>query len=390
MSRTILIANPGADVYGSDLQLLRSVAAFRKQDWKVVVATATNGPLVPLLRELGAIPIRRNFPVLRRSSANLRSAIDLGISSLHALRTIGSTIHAYEPDLVYVNTITLPWWLLAGRAARTPTLCHVHEAERSDPRFVRSALAAPLRLATTCMVNSRATADVIGAAQPALAGRMELIHNGVAGPPAPLRPPTLSGRIRLIVVGRLSHRKGPHVAVDAVERLIADGYDVELVLCGSAFDPDSDYTSELEARSTAPAVAGRVTLSGYTSPIWPALEQSDILIAPSFGESFGNAVVEAQLAGRPVVATAVQGHLETVAPERTGLLVPLDNASAIASAVARLIDDPPFARRLANAAQRTARELFSTERYESRLIEIVRATTLGGPSKTVTDGAERS
>ena len=67
------------------------------------------------------------------------------------------------------------------------------------------------------------------------------------------------------------------------------------------------------------------------------------MVAPSLREPFGNAVVEAQLSLRPVVATAALGHLESITDEDTGLLVPAEDVDAMAKAIARIIDDPELA-----------------------------------------------
>jgi hypothetical protein len=96
-----------------------------------------------------------------------------------------------------------------------------------------------------------------------------------------------------------------------------------------------------------------------------------VVVAPSLGESFGNAVVEAQLASRPVVATAVQGHLETVTDGETGLHVPPSDAEAIATAVVRLLDDPALADRLAERARTVASEKFAAARYRSEMSSLM-------------------
>ena len=94
-------------------------------------------------------------------------------------------------------------------------------------------------------------------------------------------------------------------------------------------------------------------------------------MAPSLGESFGNAVVEAQLAARPVVATAVQGHLETVRHEETGLLVPPSDAEALADAVERLLLDEELADTLSQRARTVALASFTAERYRERMLQVL-------------------
>jgi glycosyltransferase involved in cell wall biosynthesis len=81
--------------------------------------------------------------------------------------------------------------------------------------------------------------------------------------------------------------------------------------------------------------------------------------------------VEAQLALRPVVATAALGHLESIGDEETGLLVPAGDVEAMAKAVARLIDEPGLAAGIAGRARRSAAERFSTSRYEREVVQVL-------------------
>ena len=174
-----------------------------------------------------------------------------------------------------------------------------------------------------------------------------MIENGVAGPPGPVGAAPEAGPTRLAVVGRLSPRKATHVALEAVGRLREGGRDVVLEVCGTAFAGYEWYVAELQERAAQPDLAGAVTFSGYVDDLWSTLERTHIVVAPSLGESLGNAVIQAQLAGRPVVASEVQGHTESVTDGETGLLVPADDPGALAGAVGRLIDDPDLAAELA-------------------------------------------
>ena len=120
----------------------------------------------------------------------------------------------------------------------------------------------------------------------------------------------------------------------------ADARDVVLEVCGTAFDGYEWYVEELEERAARPDLEGTVTFAGYVVDLWGALERSHIVVAPSLGESLGNAVIEAQLASRPVVASDVQGHTETVSDDETGVLVPAGDPDALATAIGQLLDEP--------------------------------------------------
>lgn len=368
-SRTVVVVNPSLDAYGSDLQMLESVRAFRNENWDVRVVVPGETNLLSELRSLGASVLEMDFPVLRRVDAH--QPLALVSRTVAALPSMVRLLRRVRPKVLYVNTVTLPWWLLAGRAAGVPTICHAHEAEARDSRRRRRALALPLLLCQKVVVNSQTTWDTFTDVLPALGSRMRLVYNGVASPPHEVQRPLFEPPTKLVVVGRLSPRKAPSVAIETVSLLRKAGRDVRLEVCGTPAAGMEWYQDELEARCADPELTGSVTFTGYTSPIWSALERADIVLAPSLGESFGNAVVEAQMAKRPVVATALQGHLETVEDGHTGILVPSEDAEAMAAAVADLIDDHDLATRLAEQGHESAIGRFSRARYHSEITSVL-------------------
>ena len=371
MSRTLLVANPSCDVYGADLQMLESVAAVLERGWRVVLASPSEGPLREKLEALGAEVRVVDYPVLRRADASAGGVARLGAQATKALPRMRRLVKELGPDVIYVNTVTLPWWLAVAKSQRVPTLCHVHEAEPDETGLVRKAMALPLRLSTAIAVNSRTSLEAMCAVAPKLRDRTTLVYNGVE---PPTTEPTLSKHkppTRLVAVGRLSPRKGPDVALEATALLRTAGYDVELELCGTPVPDQQWFADQLHARAGQPDLDGAVIWTGYASPIWTALDRADIFVAPARAEPFGNAVIEGQLARLPVVATAQQGHLETVIDDVTGLHVPVESAQAIADAVARLIDDPALADRLADAGRARALEEFTAERYRRDIADLL-------------------
>jgi glycosyltransferase involved in cell wall biosynthesis len=379
--RTLLIANPSFDVYGADLQMLESVAAMRDRGWRVVVASPTDGPLAEQLGALGAEAVVIPYPVLRRADSTPGGILRLGWSALAALPRMRRLAREVGADVCYVNTVTLPWWLVAGRRRGRAVVCHVHEAEPDVRPAVRRAMAYPLLLGSAVLVNSQTSLDALCEPLPRLRRRSRLVYNGVPGPDQPPTPPDLGRPLRVVCIGRLSARKGPDLALAALAILVRDGYDVHLELCGTVVPGSEDFLDALERRAGEPDLAGRVHFAGYTSPVWPALARADVFLAPARAEPFGNAVVEAQLAMRPVVATAMQGHLETVTDGETGLHVAPEDAAAMARAIARLADDPELARTLTANGRQRALERFSAQRYRDDVSEILESVSTGPPAR---------
>jgi hypothetical protein len=350
---------------------------MRDVGWRVVVTSPTEGPLADQLTALGAEPVVLPYPVLRRADSSPAGIARLGWAALSALPRMRRLARSVRADVCYVNTVTLPWWLVAGRRRGVPVVAHVHEAEPDEGSLVRRAMAYPLLLSTAVLVNSRASLEALCDSAPRLRRTSRLVYNGVPGPDQPPAPAAFDRPLRVVTIGRLSERKGPDLALRAVAALVARGYDVALELCGTVVPGSEDFRDALERRAAEPDLAGRVTFAGYTSPVWPALARADVLLASARAEPFGNAVVEAQLALRPVVATALQGHLETIADGETGLHVSPEDPEAMAAALARLADDPELARKLALAARDSALEHFSAQRYRDDVSEILGSLVTG-------------
>jgi glycosyltransferase involved in cell wall biosynthesis len=146
------------------------------------------------------------------------------------------------------------------------------------------------------------------------------------------------------------------------------GRDVDLIVCGTVFPGYEWYEEELRERAARPDLAGHVELAGYVHPTWPVLADADLVLVPSRVEPFGNAAVEGLLARRPVIASGVQGLAEVIVADRTGLLVEPGDATALATAIGALLDDPVRASELATAGHADAEERFSLSRYRAQVV----------------------
>lgn len=365
-SRHVLVAHPSADAYGSDRQLAESMIAFREAGWDVSLCLPADGPLTGIVdakvRFVG-------FPVLRKALLRPHRLMLLVLGMPTAVLRLVRLIRELRPDLVYVNTVTIPWWIFAARLCRVRVFAHVHEAEDAAPRAVRIALNAPLLLADTVIANSRASRQVLVAAVPALARRTRVVPNGI--PDNGAAPFSSARRGHLALVGRLSPRKGVDVALEAVALLRNAGRDVTLEICGTVFPGYEWFEKQLRDRARQPDLAGSVTFAGYVNPTLPVLARSEVVLVPSRTEPFGNTAVEALLAARPLVASDVQGLAEIVEHERTGLLVPPDDAAALAGAVARYLDDPEWARRVAAVGRSEALRRFGVDRYRTDIRQLI-------------------
>jgi glycosyltransferase involved in cell wall biosynthesis len=360
---TVLVAHPSPDLYGSDRQVLESIKGMRAAGWTVAVCLPSHGPLVGLLGD--AEVSVRPFTVLRKSLLSPIGLLRLLATAPRDLRNHIRLIRGVRPDALYVNTLTLPLWILAGRLTHTPVLVHVHEAEEDIAVLLRIVLNAPLFLAHSVVANSEVSRRVLLDVLPGLDGRTVVIPNGISDGGAEPLDRAIPGRIAL--VARLSPRKGVDVAIEAIASLREQGRDVRLDICGTAYVGYEWFEQQLRARADEPGLAGSVCFLGYINPTEPVLAAASIVLVPSRVEPFGNTAVEGLLSGRPVIASAVQGLAEILTDGQTGLLVPAGDVRALAGAIARLMDDPDLAARLAERGRSEAVRRYAIDRYQNEV-----------------------
>jgi glycosyltransferase involved in cell wall biosynthesis len=107
--------------------------------------------------------------------------------------------------------------------------------------------------------------------------------------------------------------------------------------------------AKLKAMAVALGVADRVRFLGWRSDASALYRAADVCVFPSRYEPLGNVVIQAWAHGLPVVAAESQGPKTLIHPEEDGLLTPIDDADALASAVRRLLDAPQLRASLAEA-----------------------------------------
>jgi glycosyltransferase involved in cell wall biosynthesis len=136
----------------------------------------------------------------------------------------------------------------------------------------------------------------------------------------------------LMLPGRLTRLKGQELFLQSLLRVRATNYQAVLV---GAIEDNPGYTAELQDFINKNKLSGRVRLVGYCNDMPAAFLIADIVLSASSlePEAFGRTTVEAMAMGKPVIATAHGGSLETVADGETGWLIPPSDPLALAEAI---------------------------------------------------------
>ncbi len=339
--------------------LMPLIRALRERGHEVTV-TCTDGPLLDVARRED-VPV---MPVSISRSFNL-------IAHMRSYRELVRLFRRERFDMVHTHTpIASVIGRLAARRAGVPHIVYTAHGfyfhERMG-RLKRLPFVTLERIAgrVTDVLFTQAKEDADTARRLNLCrGRVvQAIGNGVD--PARFAPDD-SGAIRARIRQELGTPEA-RVAIMAVGRLVAEkGYpeliaamrdvDAELWVVGArlASDHAGGIDQAIAAVETDPVLRDRVRLLGHRSDVPDLLRAADIFTLPSHREGMPRSIIEAMMTGLPVVATDIRGSREEVVEGKTGLLVPVNDAPALAAALNTLVRDPALRRAYGEAGRARA------------------------------------
>jgi glycosyltransferase involved in cell wall biosynthesis len=173
----------------------------------------------------------------------------------------------------------------------------------------------------------------------------------------PLAEP--SGALTFGFVGRLLDDKGIRTLVAAHGLLRRRLPDANLLIAGTPDPANPASVTEAEARSLNDEAG--ITWLGHVADIAAFWAKVHVAVLPSRREGLPLSLMEAAACGRAMIASDVPGCREVVLHEQTGLLFPVNDAAALAEAMARLGGDPRLRARCAAAARKLVVERFAAE-----------------------------
>jgi histidinol-phosphate phosphatase family protein len=188
--------------------------------------------------------------------------------------------------------------------------------------------------------------------------------HALAPQPEPAGSPTVG------FVGRLLADKGIHTLIEAHRLLRKELPDARLLVAGTP-DPANAASispSELAQWRDEPGIA----FLGHVTDIPAFWARTHIATLPSRREGLPKSLLEAAACERAMVATDVPGCRAAVTAGETGLLVPPDDAQALAAALKKLLSDRQMRQRMARAARRTAETRFSAEAVGRATVDLYR------------------
>ncbi|QDU86026.1 Alpha-D-kanosaminyltransferase [Planctomycetes bacterium Pla163] len=177
---------------------------------------------------------------------------------------------------------------------------------------------------------------------------------------------------RVVCVARLSPVKGHLVLLDALAKLVEEGFDPQLSLVG-----DGDFRPAIERRARALGLFERIRWCGWLSGdgVRDEVLASRLMVLPSFDEGLPVVFMESLALHRPVISTYIAGIPELIENDNTGWVVPAGSVDHLVDALreALSLDDESLMRIARNGAE-AVRERHDSQKEAARLAALFRGT----------------
>jgi len=271
------------------------------------------------------------------------------------------------------NLLGLPLAWLAGVPVRIAT--H-HGIIEGFPRFLERLHSALVNVGVASILVDVSRKVLEQAAAVGIRREhMTVIANGIPfGTPASVDRESTRAEIGVsptdvlvLSVGRLVYQKGHEYLIQAIEAVRAELPHLKAVICG-----EGPLRRQLQDQIDRLGLHGVVTLLGNRLDIDRFLGSADVFVLPSRWEGLPVALLEAMDRGLPVVATRVEGVEEVVQTEAHGLLVPPEDARALAASIRRLASDADLRRIMSLGARTRMREAYTIDIMCEKYLALMR------------------
>jgi glycosyltransferase involved in cell wall biosynthesis len=357
---------------GGELALARLLGALDRTRVTPIVVLAEDGPLRELLAqqavETHVLPLDEKLRRVRKDSLGIAGLLGQ-LRSLGSLwryaRRLSGFARQQRADLIYSNSLKSDFYgALAARLAGLPVVWHVRD--RIEGSYLPPAAVWLVKLLArhvpNCVVaNSASTLATLNlrGRRPAAIIASGLTREHIERCSAARQPDSMP---RIGIIGRIAPWKGQDVFLEAAALLLRSGVLARFRIVGAPLFGEEAFEQQLRALATTLGIEAQVEFLGF-GDVPEVLRSLDVLVhASKMPEPFGQVIIEGMAAGLPVVATDGGGAREIIDNGRTGVLVPMGDAGALARALAQLLREPDQARQLAAAGRQHVLTHYSIER----------------------------
>jgi glycosyltransferase involved in cell wall biosynthesis len=348
--KKILFVSHEASISGAPLFLVKLLRYLKveRPEYTIAVFFSKNGELVELLQKEG-------FDVfVSEKRQDINSILFNVWNRLRHYYRYLQVLFTYRPDLVYSNTIVNFGEVILSGLFNKTVLLHMHEGKNF-------ASACRYRLKISCIFTSRIIVGshyVNNVLYDLTHRHGVVVYNGVdTSNVIQIKRRHSHDPLKIGILGTIDSNKGQLVAIKAIQRLVEKGLTVKLQIAGKVMD--EVYYAQLCDSIKLSSLNEFVEYLGPVSDAEVFLNSLDILVVPSFDESFPTVILEAFSTGTVVVASNVGGIPEMIEHGENGLLFPAGDFVMLAEILNRIFHTSNILEELSKHALKNLHSKFS-------------------------------
>ena len=377
-----------AQLSGGEIVLLRMATHLNRALWTPVVVLGSEGALREVLEkaeiETHVLAMDESVVQTRKDAIDGGSLLKLRAAwqMLRYSRKLAKFLKKRRADVLHCNSLKADIvGAIAAKSARVTLLWHIHD--RIEPDYLPSRVVQVLRmlcrrLPNGIVANSGATLQTLHLPKTKEA---RVIYPGVpldeiegeiaaAAEDRVLDVAQTAEKrvVRIGMVGRISRWKGQHVFLEAASQVREQFPNAQFVIVGAPLFGEEKYEREVCDLCARLGLDGCVTWTGFCDDVAAHVRSWDLQVhASTVAEPFGQVIVEGMALGKAIVATDGGGVPEIVRHDETGLLIPMNDSSAMSNAILSLLREPRRAREMGIRGRERVREVFTASQMARQL-----------------------
>lgn len=383
----ILFFSHSSGLTGSERSLLELVDELLEKNVLITVVLPSDGPLKKLLDQRPVATEIIPFTWWARGGSlsqveilkiNSESHFNL-LSSLPKLKSI-------NPDVVYTNTISIPWGAITAILLGKPHIWHIREYGELDhdlhfdigltetKKFINAT-------SNTVITNSKAIKDFYK--DYIDEKKMTVAYNYIEIPKTLINQKQKNKIYRsktstkLLIFGTILPGKGQMDALKATYELIKKDMNLELAIVGHI--PNSDYVQEIRDFIKNNNIEKLIHFNDFIDNPYPLIKSSDIILVCSKNEAFGRVTAEAMLMKKPVIGSNSGGTPELIKNNINGLLYQPGNNMDLSQKIEYLIKNQKKRKELGYNGYKFIKKNVYKKNYGGKIFEIINNATKSKP-----------
>jgi len=352
-----------------------------------LVVFPSPGPLIAEFAQIGALCVTSQYGYWCSPWPPPDVFKDIRESIQAFERTAMPAIREFEPDVVWTQTMIIPWGAMAAARLNKPHVWYVTEYGERDhgAKFYLSTSPGIAReivessdLVYTC---SKSVAQTLF--RDCGVDRVRVLYCHVEAPseidPIGSRLFTIPDAVKLGIFSQIIPSKGQEDIVQAMAQLTARGRNLELAIVGGGL---ADYQARLTDLARQCGIEDRVKFTGFVKAVYPLLQDVDVAVICSRAEAFGRVGVEAMLLGKPTIYPNSGGITEYMIEGETGFSYQPGNVDQLVEVLDRLIGHRAQWPRMGSVARERALALFGKDQFSGEAYRTLQRLGANGRQAT--------